>query len=420
MKKKWNILTFIENEEHKEEMDKDLTRLITFTTSPKRNLKNSQIKLSNKGEYIFTYKEKEYFFSLLEDKKIQQVDKEILKNKKIRLQEHLKRSLKLACSMDLINPKIVIGKSKMDVLNIIIIYQEKGIEKIIDYKLNLIMNKDDYYELFNFKDINVVTKYDLYNIYHILKIRKDYQYLIEYLIFTKEIFNELSKKEEYSFLNQKYDKNGINRKNTFLIGDNSDNTFFTNKDNYNRKYEEILKEIDSFTKNPAPRKKHIKHDENATRYIFTEKSFGFFKFSLLSDGIDSEEEKQKLLSDKRYHHCHSNSIILAASLSEEDKEQAYVVSGKIRCNDIDYYYHSWIEIDNKNVVIDYNRNIIMNRDKYYKLYGAISINKTLIKELQENLEIISQIQDDSLNLLLTNYFNKEIAHDIKKSKILKK
>ena len=65
--------------------------------------------------------------------------------------------------MDLVNPRVAIGHSSINRLHAIIIFQDNGTDKIIDYDKNLIMKKDDYYELFDYKEINTIDKYDLYN-----------------------------------------------------------------------------------------------------------------------------------------------------------------------------------------------------------------------------------------------------------------
>ena len=131
--------------------------------------------------------------------------------------------------------------------------------------------------------------------------------------------------------------------------------------------------------------------------------------------------KEKLLSNARYNECHQNSTIIACILNEEDKKTAYVVGGKIKENEIDYLNHSWVEIDNKNIVIDFNHNIIMNRDKYYKLFEAYPISKTLISEMEDIIKFVYGSACLNVHPMDINYFGKELMNDLKRNeKILKK
>ena len=122
---------------------------------------------TNGKEYFFRYNNKVYPFKVFSDENLQKYDKKALESFK-RMKIDLNRTLKLACSMDLVNPRLIIGSSTVGTFDLLIEYQEKGIDKVIDYSRNLIMNKDDYYDLVNFKEINTVSKYELYEIYYIL------------------------------------------------------------------------------------------------------------------------------------------------------------------------------------------------------------------------------------------------------------
>lgn len=142
---------------------------------------------------------------------------------------------------------------------------------------------------------------------------------------------------------------------------------------------------------------------------------------MLSDKISDSKLKKQLLSESRYHNCHENTPKVAASLDEETRKKAYIVGGKIKCNDIDYLYHSWVEIDDLSAVIDFNNNIIMKKEDYYKLFGAISINKTNILDMMQIIEMVclkAKLRFHQANL---NYFGNEIMNDLKKNeKIFRK
>lgn len=418
-----NAQTFANNYHNNEKISKNLCRLILFTLHSKidRNI-NSKLSLFNnitknpngELEYTFNYKGKNYPFSVFSDYKLQKIDKKVLESSK-RIEEQLFRSLKLACSMDLVNPRIAIGNSLIGPFHILIIFQDKGIDRVIDYTTNLVMNKNDYYELFNYCELNTVDKFDLYNIYCMIDEFNDYEHIYEYLIFTKEIFNELSKKEPFEFLTKKYDINGFNNHNNILLGDNGDSLFFRDEDVYNMKYDKIIWELDSFTENPTEKSKYILYDNKKEKYKIKRK-FGFFTFDLLSNMICDKEVKEQLLSKDRYNKCHQNAIMIARLLSEEDKKTTYIVGGKFKVNEIDYLLHSWIEIDEKNVVIDFNHNIVMNRDEYYKLYKVQPISKTIISEMEDIIETVIYDAKLYVHPIVLNYFGRELMSDLKKNK----
>lgn len=428
MKDFCNAQTFAHNYSNDEKIPKDLRKLMIFTSLSKFDRDvcskvSSRIIANNNNDekgYIFNYNGKEYPFSVFSDYELQKFDKKTLESVK-RLGETTLRSLKLACSMDLVNPRIVIGNSLAGTFDLLIMFQENETDKVIDYTRNLVMNKDDYYEIFKYQELNIVDKSDLYNIYHLINIFGDCSHLYEYLIFTKEIFDELSKKKDFEFLSRKYNRNGLNNHNYTILGDNCDCLFFHPADCYNQKYKGLRNELDSFTLNPRKKTKHIKYNKKKGKYILKNRKFGFFTFDLLSDMVDNEEVKQILLSENRFGECHINSNSLARSLSETDSNSSYVVGGKIKANDQDYFFHSWVEVDDKNIVLDFNHNIVMNRDKYYKLYGAVAISKTSASEMENVIQTINDDADFNMHPMYFNYFGVEMMRDLKKNeKILKK
>lgn len=416
-----NIQAFADNYPDSK-LDDNISNLILFTTysNLKRNIasysplsKNITKNNDSKWNYNFNYNNKSYSFSVFSDYNLQEFDKKLLVSSK-RLKYQLSRALKLACSMDLVNPRVSIGNSKLGTFDSIIIFEGNGTHIVIDYGRNLVMKKNDYFELFSYKEINCVDKYDLYNIFYMINKLDNPEDIYEYLIFTKEIFNELSKRPQFSFLIKKYDYNGFNLRNYTLMGNDHDCLFFQTEDNH-MKYETLVSELDSFTENPQIKAKHITYDKKTQKYKLKEKNFGFFTFDLLSDLICDEQIKQKLLSDSRYGECHDNSLMIANSFTETDKKNIYVVSGKFKTNEIDYFDHSWVEIDNKNVVIDFNHNIVMNRDKYYKLFEIKTLNKTLINEMEEIINTVIFGAKLEIDPSIINLFGKELMNDLKRN-----
>lgn len=221
----------------------------------------------------------------------------------------------------------------------------------------------------------------------------------------------MSKKTVFNFLSKKYDQNGRNLKNYLLFGNESDIIFFQDIDNG---YTKLQRELDNFTENPKVLSKHISYDEKKREYVLKASKNSKFYFNLLSDFVDNEGIKSELLSKKRYHHCHVNSQVVANGLGDN----SLIVGGKVKINENDYFYHSWVE--EENLVYDYNHNIIMDKEEYYKLYGAIPISKTnnhnmkdIIKKLVLDYNIV-----DSMTI---NYLGEEFYKDfLRNEKVLKK
>lgn len=424
-----NIQTLVDGEELEKyvEIDNKLFSLMYFTTKSNyyRNFcnrlpfaKNMTGVTTKKDCYIFKYLGKEYPFTLFSEWNLQDIEKETIKDSQNKFKMSTLRNLRLACSLDIVNPKLIIGNSSFRALDTLISYEDKGTQKIIDYSKNLVMKADDYFKLFKFDKLNMLEKWKLYNIYMIVSQTECWEHLFEFLLFYDEIFSDLAKNEMFDEYNMKktFNVKGFHKKNNSVLGNKSDSLFFDVEiDQAKFKYKDSRKEIDNFTLNPSIFTEHVRYDEKKKKYIYEDKDFGMFEFGLLSDLFESEEIKADLLSENRYHKCHSNSYKIIERLSIVDQELAYLVAGKIRANDTNDFYHSWVEIDSKNVVLDYNRNIVMNRDKYYKLYGVVALQRTMLQEMEEICdELISKAE-----LILTdkdiNYFGSEILFDLKKN-----
>lgn len=137
---------------------------------------------SDDFKYFFIFEERKYDFSIFSDCRLQESDRIILESSD-RERASLPRTLKLASSIDLINPRVAIGNSLTGVLKPLILFEDKGIDKVIDYSKNIIMTKEDYYSIFDFKELNVVDKFDLYNIYFMIDSFRDYEHIYEYIFF---------------------------------------------------------------------------------------------------------------------------------------------------------------------------------------------------------------------------------------------
>lgn len=369
----------------------------------------------NQGKYLFHYQQKIYPFTLFSEENLQTVDKKRLESEE-RARYSFIRTLTLACSMDLLEAKVALGNTCLEMSNIIILYKENGIEKVADYQNNLVMKKEDYYEIFAFQEISVVDKFDLYQIYDVMMHLDDDTSLLEYLLYKEEKIQELSKREEFKYLGDKYNAIGINSRNQIVLGGHHfDCLFFCEEDCHHMKQQHVIDELKNFTEDPSQNTEHIIYDEEKKQYKFEDEEAGVFYFGLLSDRIVEEEIRKELLSDNRYHHCHRNAHVVAKRLNKKDKEFSYIVGGKFKENETDYLYHSWVEIDNKNVVIDYNYNLEMDRDKYYQLFEVEVISKTLVSKMKEIVSTVVFDADIPFSSMDLNYFGEELLQDVKKN-----
>lgn len=409
-----NITVFLDDitKKQKEKFD-DVLENIFHSISP------DYIKFSNiqkeSNQYILYYQNRKYPFKFLSEQNyIQKVDKEILLDVEKREYYGVIRTLKLAGSMDLVDPKVIIGSHKTFVISSIISYIENGKEMIIDYGNNLIMEKLDYYNLFDMNEINTISKYELYLLYW-YRLNLNNKNIIEGLFFIKEIIKDLSK--NFPLLGNKYNHIGINKSNISIWGDKSDRIFHDSIDNKNRPYSDILEKLDSFTINPTKFPPYIKKLDEVNHYQFLSNEFSDFSFGLISNLTNQDRLIQELLSEKRYGKCHKNIQKIMAILDALGYEDHFVTSGLIAKNDQDSYFHSWIELQLENkrtLVLDYNHNLIMDKDKYYQLYKVKMINKIESKKL---MDIIHYCIDISIVFSdrTINYLGEEINHDFKKN-----
>lgn len=98
----------------------------------------------------------------------------------------------------------------------------------------------------------------------------------------------------------------------------------------------------------------------------------------------------------------------------------YLINGKCKINEKDYFYHSWMEAvaeDGKTKVFDYTNNLIIDKKDYYRLFEAITINRTESITLMEVLEMLYMF-NLALGPLELGYFSQQIKRDLEKNKFL--
>ncbi|MBE5735394.1 MAG: hypothetical protein E7361_03000 [Clostridiales bacterium] len=113
----------------------------------------------------------------------------------------------------------------------------------------------------------------------------------------------------------------------------------------------------------------------------------------MTDVFDCNEEgKDRLLSNRRYGHCHWDAIHIAEDVLEENNDKWCVatsmlnpVSKKMR------FLHSWVELDqgDKVLCIDFTRNLIMNRDVYYSFYDVDKdVSRVSAGTIKQDIDLI--------------------------------
>lgn len=140
----------------------------------------------------------------------------------------------------------------------------------------------------------------------------------------------------------------------------------------------------------------------------------------LSSAIPSLKEKfPELDTLDRANKCFSGSRKLSLAISDNNDLVTGIVYGY---TDKSEYLHSWVEVNlfDKEYVIDYTMNAIINKDGYYNFRHAKEIqrinNKDMINDMDEYQEELNTIYAHSA---FYNVFRDEIINDLGKKKISK-
>ena len=139
-------------------------------------------------------------------------------------------------------------------------------------------------------------------------------------------------------------------------------------------------------------------------------------YEKLSDKVVNPSIKRELLSVKRYGKCHEMSLSLLNSL-----EGSSILTGYIAVEDEDIL-HSVVEYesDGKTKIVDYTKNIIMDKEDYIGLMNFRNIQRITREQFLKD-EIILMKMFGSLNIRTYLCFRDEIMNEIKKKnkKVLK-
>lgn len=131
-------------------------------------------------------------------------------------------------------------------------------------------------------------------------------------------------------------------------------------------------------------------------------------FDLLSKYIDDEKLKDELTSKKRYHLCHKRSIDNAKKFKNSKVVTGYATIGSYK------FLHSIIECGNK--VIDWTRNVVMDKNDYYYLTNFCPLSSISSASILMDKKMLK----GKIGFFVKEYttFRDEIIHDLQKNKHL--
>ena len=140
------------------------------------------------------------------------------------------------------------------------------------------------------------------------------------------------------------------------------------------------------------------------------------EFRKLSDAIIGLKGDTELETEKRSGKCHLKSLKVSKNLGISNN----IVTGYIfGYSDKDKYFHSWVEYSHKGkeYVIDYTRNIIINKEAYYRLMNAIPLSRISNKTIEEDENILLNLpESDTITLKEYLVFRDEIMKNFERNK----
>lgn len=107
--------------------------------------------------YFFIKDDRKYTFKLLSETYLQE-DKKVLTNTDKRRKQSLYGSIKVVNSNEFDNYDLLLAKTNTKFQTTLVDYEKENKHYIIDYSMNLIMNKEDYIEIF---EPDLIKKFDI-------------------------------------------------------------------------------------------------------------------------------------------------------------------------------------------------------------------------------------------------------------------
>lgn len=212
-----------------------------------------------------------------------------------------------------------------------------------------------------------------------------------------------------------YTKEGINV-NTFNI---LFKNMFDSEDDYERYIVAIL--IEYFTLKESERKKFIKKDldvdfkKDDDDFFYLKYKEKIYTFDLLSNKLKFKDKstnpiKKELLTVNRFHKCFKMALFLIYLNSSKILTGIEDIGGKC-------VQHSVIEIeneDNKKYILDYTKNLYMEKDDYIDLYNFKVLQIINNEEYYNDQKILTKYVPFDVRIYL--FFREEIKKDLNKNK----
>lgn len=167
----------------------------------------------------------------------------------------------------------------------------------------------------------------------------------------------------------------------------------------------------------------ISYNVETNKYEYREGSL-LFEFEKWSDYVYTNFMYEKLTSEDRYKKCHSASLEYARYLSLNGKE-AFVVTGYVIVG-AKKTLHSVVEIetvDNDVLILDFTKNLIMNKDQYMELTNFRELNSIsanfvngdkdlFFDKLDANIKAYVLFRDEFMRDILRNFgiFKKKVRN----------
>ncbi len=154
----------------------------------------------------------------------------------------------------------------------------------------------------------------------------------------------------------------------------------------------------------------ISYDEEKDGYVYNDEEVSI-PFNLISRISEGPGIKKELLSDKRYGTCHSSIMGISSSVPN-----SYVVTGYITIGS-SKVLHSILEVkdDDRFVVLDWTRNLVMDKDNYYKLTSFEELSRYEGSNTRDDIDLLCDIGMGCKPYVV---FRNEIMRDVEKNKSL--
>lgn len=161
-------------------------------------------------------------------------------------------------------------------------------------------------------------------------------------------------------------------------------------------------------------------ENNETINITT--CFEPLKFTTISKffpQLDKDNDLEDI--EERIHKCHSKSVEYSEILKNMEINNDVVTAYIHAITDKGKYVHSWVEfeIDGKKHVLDYTKNIVMNKEGYYSLWSIDEIiSKINCVDIENDKKIYKQISNGYYHIDYKTYLTcrDEIMRDLQKNK----